>query len=77
MIELLLFCNTSTDFFLLIGINFNKDFGQHILKNPLVVTSMVEKVSFLNIKLVLGKVCTVYILQAVIFSEIFLNSNCL
>lgn len=25
------------------GINFNKDFGQHILKNPLIVTSMVEK----------------------------------
>lgn len=27
------------------GINFNKEFGQHILKNPLVITSMVEKVS--------------------------------
>lgn len=25
------------------GINFNKEFGQHILKNPLVITSMVEK----------------------------------
>ncbi|XP_074642595.1 putative dimethyladenosine transferase [Tubulanus polymorphus] len=25
------------------GITFNKDFGQHILKNPLIVTSMVEK----------------------------------
>ncbi|XP_033736661.1 probable dimethyladenosine transferase isoform X2 [Pecten maximus] len=25
------------------GINFNKDFGQHILKNPLIVNSMVEK----------------------------------
>lgn len=25
------------------GINFNKEFGQHILKNPLVVNSMVEK----------------------------------
>lgn len=25
------------------GIMFNKDFGQHILKNPLVVTSMLEK----------------------------------
>ncbi|XP_064606970.1 probable dimethyladenosine transferase [Liolophura sinensis] len=25
------------------GINFNRDFGQHILKNPLVVNSMVEK----------------------------------
>ncbi|KAL5021244.1 hypothetical protein ScPMuIL_000399 [Solemya velum] len=25
------------------GIGFNKEFGQHILKNPLVVTSMVEK----------------------------------
>lgn len=26
------------------GIRFNKDLGQHILKNPLVVTSMIEKV---------------------------------
>lgn len=26
-----------------IGIVFNKDFGQHILKNPLIITSMVEK----------------------------------
>lgn len=26
------------------GIRFNKDFGQHILKNPLIVTSMIEKV---------------------------------
>lgn len=25
------------------GINFNKEFGQHILKNPLIITSMVEK----------------------------------
>ncbi|XP_055382842.1 probable dimethyladenosine transferase [Condylostylus longicornis] len=25
------------------GIVFNKDFGQHILKNPLVITSMIEK----------------------------------
>lgn len=25
------------------GIIFNKDFGQHILKNPLVITSMIEK----------------------------------
>ncbi|CAF0938699.1 unnamed protein product [Rotaria sordida] len=25
------------------GINFNKDFGQHILKNPLIITSMVDK----------------------------------
>ena len=25
------------------GIQFNKDFGQHILKNPLIVNSMVEK----------------------------------
>ncbi|XP_052777465.1 probable dimethyladenosine transferase [Mya arenaria] len=25
------------------GINFNKEFGQHILKNPLVVNSMIEK----------------------------------
>lgn len=27
----------------IIGIVFNKDFGQHILKNPLVITSMIEK----------------------------------
>jgi hypothetical protein len=26
------------------GIRFNKDFGQHILKNPMIVTSMIEKV---------------------------------
>ena len=25
------------------GIQFNKDFGQHILKNPLIVNNMVEK----------------------------------
>lgn len=25
------------------GIRFNKDFGQHILKNPLIITSMIEK----------------------------------
>ena len=25
------------------SVRFNKDFGQHILKNPLVVTAMVEK----------------------------------
>jgi 18S rRNA (adenine1779-N6/adenine1780-N6)-dimethyltransferase len=30
-------------YYLLSGIAFNKDFGQHILKSPLVVTSMVEK----------------------------------
>lgn len=29
--------------FIMIGIVFNKDFGQHILKNPLVITSMLEK----------------------------------
>ncbi len=29
------------------GINFNKEFGQHILKNPLIITSMVEKVIFI------------------------------
>lgn len=28
------------------GIRFNKDFGQHILKNPLIITSMIEKVCF-------------------------------
>jgi 18S rRNA (adenine1779-N6/adenine1780-N6)-dimethyltransferase len=27
------------------GIRFNKDFGQHILKNPLIVQNMVEKVA--------------------------------
>ena len=27
------------------GIVFNKDFGQHILKNPLIITSMVDKVT--------------------------------
>ena len=26
------------------GIQFNKDFGQHILKNPLIITSMIDKV---------------------------------
>lgn len=26
------------------AITFNKDLGQHILKNPLVITSMIEKV---------------------------------
>lgn len=26
-----------------VGIVFNKDFGQHILKNPLIITSMLEK----------------------------------
>lgn len=25
------------------GILFNKDFGQHILKNPMIITSMLEK----------------------------------
>lgn len=29
--------------FTIAGIVFNKDFGQHILKNPLVITSMLEK----------------------------------
>lgn len=29
--------------FILSGIVFNKDFGQHILKNPLVITSMLDK----------------------------------
>lgn len=28
------------------GIQFNKDLGQHILKNPLVITTMIEKVGF-------------------------------
>ncbi len=26
------------------GIQFNKEFGQHILKNPLIITSMIDKV---------------------------------
>lgn len=26
------------------GLNFNTDLGQHILKNPMIVTNMVEKV---------------------------------
>lgn len=26
-----------------LGILFNKDFGQHILKNPMIITSMLEK----------------------------------
>ena len=26
------------------GIQFNKGFGQHILKNPLIITSMIDKV---------------------------------
>ena len=26
-----------------VGIVFNKDFGQHILKNPLIITTMIEK----------------------------------
>ncbi len=26
------------------GMRFNKDFGQHILKNPLIITNMIEKV---------------------------------
>lgn len=29
--------------YFLTGIVFNKDFGQHILKNPLIITSMIEK----------------------------------
>ena len=29
------------------GIRFNKDFGQHILKNPLIITSMIDKVCLL------------------------------
>ena len=28
------------------GIQFNKDFGQHILKNPLIITNMIEKVQY-------------------------------
>ncbi|UYV64005.1 DIMT1 [Cordylochernes scorpioides] len=35
------------------GIQFNKTFGQHILKNPLVVTSMVEKSGIQNTDVVL------------------------
>ncbi len=36
------------------GIQFNKTFGQHILKNPLVVTSMIEKVRLCETK----KICS-------------------
>lgn len=28
---------------IILGIQFNKDFGQHILKNPLIITSMLDK----------------------------------
>lgn len=35
--------NTSNQFFFFTGIQFNKDFGQHILKNPLIITSMLDK----------------------------------
>lgn len=35
------------------GIVFNKDFGQHILKNPLVITSMLEKSALRNTDTVL------------------------
>lgn len=31
------------------GIQFNKDLGQHILKNPLVITSMMDKVRIQSI----------------------------
>jgi hypothetical protein len=35
------------------GLRFNKDFGQHILKNPLIITNMIDKVCikmfFLNL----------------------------
>ena len=30
------------------GIQFNKMHGQHILKNPLIITSMIEKVNTLK-----------------------------
>jgi 18S rRNA (adenine1779-N6/adenine1780-N6)-dimethyltransferase len=33
------------------GIKFNTGLGQHILKNPLIVQSIVEKVSFINFTL--------------------------
>lgn len=35
------------------GIVFNKDFGQHILKNPLVIQSMLEKAALRNTDIVL------------------------
>ncbi|CAD7092672.1 unnamed protein product [Hermetia illucens] len=35
------------------GIVFNKDFGQHILKNPLVITSMIDKSALRNTDVVL------------------------
>lgn len=37
----------------LLGIVFNKDFGQHILKNPLIITSMLEKSALRNTDTVL------------------------
>lgn len=36
-----------------LGIVFNKDFGQHILKNPLVIQSMLEKAALRNTDIVL------------------------
>ncbi len=33
------------------GIQFNKDFGQHILKNPLIITSMIDKVLVLSFRI--------------------------
>lgn len=37
----------------ILGIVFNKDFGQHILKNPLIITSMLEKSALRNTDTVL------------------------
>jgi hypothetical protein len=31
------------------GLRFNKDFGQHILKNPLIITNMIDKVGKIKI----------------------------
>lgn len=36
------------------GLVFNKDFGQHILKNPLVIVSMIEKSAIRPTDVVLG-----------------------
>ena len=35
------------------GLRFNKEFGQHILKNPLIITSMIEKVNIKTYKKIL------------------------
>lgn len=39
--------------FWFLGILFNKDFGQHILKNPMIITTMVEKAALRSTDVVL------------------------